>query len=348
MLTLRSLRRPAVVAAATASLALLLSACGSAENDPKDTAASPAAAAFPVTITSSLGDAVITEEPERIVTLGQGAAETAIALGHVPVGVEDYAWGSDDTGYLPWVHEAITAKGAELPKEFTGGEELDIEAIVELDPDLILAPWSGVTKEQFDLLSDIAPVVAYPGAAWSTPWQDEINIVAKALGQPDKGADLIADIKKQLADAAATRPDYAKYQFSYIYNTGPGTLGVFFPTEQRAEMVAALGLKPDPIVDTFEEVEGTESATIGLENANKLKDTDVIFTFYSDAKNREEIEAQPLYKAIPAIKNGAIVAPTEQPFVTASSMINPLTVPWAIERFLPMIDEAVAKAEAAQ
>ncbi|ROO83471.1 iron complex transport system substrate-binding protein [Actinocorallia herbida] len=346
MLTLRSLRRPAVVAAATASLALLLGACGSGENDTTDAAATPAAAAFPVTITSSLGDAVITEEPERIVTLGQGAAETAIALGHIPVGVEDYEWGSDDTGYLPWVHEAITAKGAELPKEFTGGEELDIEAIVELDPDVILAPWSGVTQEQFDLLSDIAPVVAYPGQAWTTPWQDEINIVAKALGLPDKGADLIADIKKQLSDAAATRPDYANHTFSYIYNTGPGTLGVFFPTEQRAEMVAALGLKPDPIVDTFEEVEGTDSALIGLEGAaDKLKDTDVVFTFYSDAKNRKEIEAQPLYKAIPAIADGAIVAPTEQPFVTASSMINPLTVPWAIERFLPLIDEAVAKAK---
>ncbi|MDX6743328.1 iron-siderophore ABC transporter substrate-binding protein [Actinocorallia sp. A-T 12471] len=341
MLSLRALRRPAAVAAA-ASLTLLLSACGATDAD-ETTGPAQETAAFPVTITSSLGDAVITEEPKKIVTLGQGSTETAIALGTVPVGIEEYKWGSDDSGYLPWVHEAVKAKGAELPKQFTGGEELDIEAILELDPDVILAAWSGVTKEQFDLLSDIAPVVAYPGQAWSTPWQDQIKIVSKALGKADEGEDLIGDIKKQLADAAATRPNYAKYTFSYIYNTGPGSLGVFFPTEQRAEMVAALGLKPDPIVETFEEVEGTESASIGLENADKLKDTDVVFTFYSDAKNRKEIEAQPLYQAIPAIKNGAIVAPTEQPFVTGSSMINPLTVPWSIERFLPMIDAAIAK-----
>ncbi len=51
-----------------------------------------------VTIESALGNAVITEKPERIVTLGMGSAETVIALGTIPVGVEKYAWGSDDTG----------------------------------------------------------------------------------------------------------------------------------------------------------------------------------------------------------------------------------------------------------
>jgi iron complex transport system substrate-binding protein len=40
-----------------------------------------------------------------------------------------------------------------------------------------------------------------------------------------------------------------------------------------------------------------------------------------------------------------VVAPTDQSFVTGSSIINPLTVPWALERFVPMIDEAVGKIE---
>ena len=40
---------------------------------------------------------------------------------------------------------------------------------------------------------------------------------------------------------------------------------------------------------------------------------------------------------------GTVIAPTEQPFVTGSSMINPLTVPWSLERYVPMIDEAIAK-----
>lgn len=338
-------RRALTASALTAALCLVLGACGSDGDTSADSGSAKGGGAFPVSIKSALGTAEITEQPERVVTLGQGSAETAIALGHTPVGVEKYEWGSDKTGYLPWVHEAVKKKGDELPKQFTGGEELDIEAITELEPDVILAPWSGVTQKQYDILKDIAPTVAYPDKAWSTNWDQQIDIVAKALGRPKDGAKLTAKIEKQLAAAAKKRPEYGKYSFSYIYNNGPGTLGVFRSEEQRVEMVSSLGLKVDPVVDTFKETEGTDSALIGLENGNKLNKSDLIFTFYSDPKSRQQIEGQKLYKSISGIKRGAVVAAEENPFVTASSMINPLTVPWTIERYLPMIDAAVAKAE---
>ncbi|MFF4172186.1 iron-siderophore ABC transporter substrate-binding protein [Streptomyces sp. NPDC001744] len=339
-------RRVLAAGAVAVSLGLMVTGCGS--DDGKDDAAGPAskapAGAFPVTVKSALGEAVIKDRPKRVVTLGQGSAETAIALGNVPVGIEEYPWGSDKTGYLPWIHEAVTKSGAALPKQFKGGEELDIEAITELEPDVILAPWSGITQKQYDILKDIAPTVAYPEKAWSTNWDQQIEIVAKALGQPEKAKELEAKIDKQLADAAASRPNYKNVTFSYIYNTGPGTLGVFKPEEQRVAMVSKLGLKVDPVVNTFKETEGTDSALIGLENANKLANSDIAFTFYMDEKSRRTVEAQPLYAAIPAVKKGALVYSHDTPFVTASSMINPLTVPYSIERYLPMIDKAVAKA----
>ncbi|MET7757230.1 iron-siderophore ABC transporter substrate-binding protein [Streptomyces sp. NPDC005389] len=340
-------RRVLVAGAAAVSLGLLVTGCGSDDKKKDDAAGSAGkapAGAFPVTIKSALGSAVIKDKPKRVVTLGQGSAETAIALGNVPVGIEEYPWGSDKSGYLPWIHEAVKKSGATLPKQFKGGEELDIEAITELEPDVILAPWSGLTQKQYDILKDIAPTVAYPEKAWSTNWDQQIEIIAKALGQPEKAKDLEAKIEKQLADAAASRPDYKNVTFSYIYNTGPGTLGVFKPEEQRVAMVSKLGLKVDPIVNTFPETEGTDSALIGLENANKLAKSDIAFTFYMDEKSRKTVEAQPLYAAIPAVKKDALVYSHDTPFVTASSMINPLTVPYSIERYLPMIDKAVAKA----
>ncbi|MFJ6657070.1 iron-siderophore ABC transporter substrate-binding protein [Streptomyces sp. NPDC091377] len=334
-----------LAAAGSLALALVLTGCGgSDEADAKggsDDAKS--SGAFPVTLDSALGEAVIESEPKRVVTLGQGSAETAIALGTVPVGVESYPWGSDKTGYLPWIHEAVKEKGAELPQQFTGGEELDIEAITELEPDVILAPWSGVTQDQYDILKDIAPTVAYPEKAWSTNWDQQIEIIAKALGKPEQSKTLIEKIDQQLGDAGATRPGYKDVTFSYIYTSGPGTLGVFKPEEQRVAMLSKLGLKVDPVVNTFKETEGTDSSLIGLENADKLSDSDIVFTFYTDEKTRKEIEAQPLYAAIPAVKNDALVYSADQPFVTASSIINPLTVPYTIERYLPMIDKAVAK-----
>ncbi|MFJ8748461.1 iron-siderophore ABC transporter substrate-binding protein [Streptomyces sp. NPDC102441] len=335
-----------VLAVTAAALALALTSCSSGtdsgEGKSKDSAKS--AGAFPVSIKSTLGTAEITEKPERIVTLGQGSAETAIALGQTPVGMESYEWGSDKTGYLPWIHEAVEKSGDKLPKQFTGGEEIDFEAIMELEPDVILAPWSGVTQKQYDVLKDIAPTVAYPDQAWSTDWDQQIDIIGKALGRTDDAEGLKDTIEKQLADAAATRPDYKNVTFSYIYTTGPGTLGVFKPEEQRVKMVSSLGLTVDPVVNSFKETEGTDSALIGLENAGKLKDSDLVFTFYSDDKTRKEIEAQPLYSGIPAVKKGAVIASSDNSFVTASSIINPLTVPWTIERYLPIIDKAVEAA----
>lgn len=334
----RTARRSVLLSGLVAA-ALVVAGCGSSE----PTTESADSDFETVTIEHALGTAVITAEPERIVTLGQGSAETAIALGTVPVGIEAYEWGSDETGYLPWIHDAITDRGAQLPVQFTGGSEIDIEAVAKLDPDLILAPWSGVTQQQYDALSALAPTVAYAEKAWTTTWEDQIRAIGKAMGKAPEADQEIAKIKAQFADTTAAHPEYADVSFSFVYNTGPGTLGVFFPDEQRVAMVRGLGLQVDPIVNTLPETEGTDSALIGLENAHLLKDSDLLFTFYSDDANRAEIEAQPVYRQIPAIARGSVVAPEDQSFVTGSSMINPLTVPWSLERYVPMIDEAVAQ-----
>lgn len=334
--------RSAIALAVTALLTL--SACSGGESSEETSQGS--GDWEPVTIDSALGTATIEEEPERIVTLGQGSTETAIALGTTPVGMEEYTWGADETGYLPWIHDEVTERGDELPELITGSTELDIESILELEPDLILAPWSGVTQDQYDLLSDIAPTVAYPEQPWTIEWDQQIEIIGEAMGQEDEAQGLIDDINTQFEEAR--NEEYEDLTFSYIYNNGPGTLGVFYPNEQRVAMVSALGLTPDPVIEDLRseyDEPGTQSALIGLENADQLSDSDLIFTFYMDEASREEIEAQELYAGIPAVENGAIVAAEDQAFVTASSMINPLTVPYTLERYEPMIDEAVEHVE---
>ncbi|MDT0407126.1 iron-siderophore ABC transporter substrate-binding protein, partial [Streptomyces sp. DSM 41635] len=100
MLGFTRARRHTLAASATAvALAVVLTGCSSDGDSGKDADAAKdtgkSAGAFPVSIKSSLGTAKIEEQPKRIVTLGQGSAETAIALGQTPVGIESYPWGSD-------------------------------------------------------------------------------------------------------------------------------------------------------------------------------------------------------------------------------------------------------------
>ncbi|WP_209325556.1 iron-siderophore ABC transporter substrate-binding protein [Brevibacterium renqingii] len=333
--------RRAVLAGAIVALSLTAAGC---EQGSEDSGSAGSAGFETVTIKHALGEAVIESEPERVVTLGQGSTETAIALGKTPVGMEEYAWGSDDTGYMPWIYEAVKDRGDKLPEQFQGDTELDVEAVAALEPDVILAPWSGVTAEQYKQLDAIAPTVAYPEQPWTIEWDDQITTIGKALGHEKESEGLVKDIRKQLSDAK--REEYKGLTFSFVYNSGPGTLGVFYPTEQRVALVSALGLTPDPVIDELKkeyDEPGTDSALIGLENADKLNDSDLLFTFYSDEKNRKEVESQGLYANIPAVKAGAVVAPKDHAFVTGSSIINPLTVPWTLERYVPMIDKAVEK-----
>lgn len=296
-----------------------------------------------VSIKHALGTAEIKAEPQRVVTLGQGSAETAIALGVTPVAVEKYDWGADESGYLPWVKEAVEKKGDDLPALIEGQDKLSAEEILKYDPDLILAPWSGITPEQYEQLSAIAPTVAYPKEPWTITWQEQIETVATALGKADQADSLIEGIDNEFKQAA--KPEYGETTFSFIYNSGPGTYGIFMPTEQRVAFVEKLGLVVDPVIDEFKSsiVAGTDSASISPENLNKLDSSDLIFTFYTNDDLRKELHADSTYSGIAAIARGSEVAPTDQSLVTASSMINPLSVPWVLQRYTQQIDEAIAK-----
>ena len=74
---------------------------------------------------------------------------------------------SDENGLLPWTGEKY---GIRCRKScyFDDMDGLDYEAISNANPDIILAAYSGITQEEYDLLSKIAPVLAYPKLPWQT------------------------------------------------------------------------------------------------------------------------------------------------------------------------------------
>ena len=334
-------RNPMLALLAVVALALGLAAC-SADNS---SGTGKSDANFEkVTIQHALGTAEITSKPERVVTLGQGSAETAIALGTIPVAMEKYEWGADESGYLPWVKEAVEEKGAELPALIKGQDDLSAEEVLKFKPDLILAPWSGITEEQYQQLSAIAPTVAYDKEPWTITWERQIDVVATALGEKDRAQGLKDDINKEFEEAS--EPEYKDTTFTYIYNLQtPEKLGIFMPSEQRVVFVSKLGLTLDPVVDEFKDKvkAGTDSAEISQENLDKLDSSDLIFTFYMDNEVRKLMYEDPFYANIPAIKKGAEVALANQSLVTATSMINPLSVPWAMGRYKEKINEAIEK-----
>lgn len=134
------------------------------------------------------GETTIEKKPERVATIAWANHEVPLALGIVPVGMAAATWGDDDdNGVLPWVEEKLEELDAETPVLFNNDDGLDYEAIADTRPDVILAAYSGLTEEEYDQLSKIAPVVAYPEVAWGTSVEDMITLDATALGLADEG-----------------------------------------------------------------------------------------------------------------------------------------------------------------
>src|SRR3712207_3369263 len=150
--------RPALRGAALAAAALVLSSCGAGEDSAAGSGgtASGSSEAFPVTVGTAFGDVTVEEEPTRVVALGWGDAETALALDVQPVGASDWL-GFGGEGVGPWAE----GRYDEAP-EIIETLEPSLEAIAALEPDLILDTRSAGTQERYDAPRANAPVVGAP------------------------------------------------------------------------------------------------------------------------------------------------------------------------------------------
>ena len=57
----------------------------------------------------------------------------------------------DENGLLPWTAEKYKELGVENPVVYDDVDGLDYEAISDSNPDVILAAYSGLTQEEYDL-----------------------------------------------------------------------------------------------------------------------------------------------------------------------------------------------------
>ncbi len=337
-----------LAASAATLLALSLAACSSAA----DTAAEPGqdgdettaeSGAFPVTIEHALGTTTLEAKPERVATVQWANQEVPLALGIVPVGMAAANFGDDDgNGILPWVEEKLDELGGEAPVLFDETDGIDFEAVADTQPDVILAPYSGLTQEDYDTLSEIAPVVAYPEGPWATPWRETIELSSEALGLKDEGDQLVADLEQQIADAVAAHPGLEGTSTMFLTHVDESDLSqvsFYTPHDTRAGFFEDLGLTTPQSVADISAGSDEFSQTVSAEQVDTFADVDLIVT-YGGEDLVATLEGDPLLSQIPAVANGAIVSlPGSEPFGTAA---NPtaLSISWVLDDYVAALAEA--------
>jgi iron complex transport system substrate-binding protein len=337
-----------VLVAAPATVLLALAGCSTGPTGgaaTSGTGASAAAAAYPVTVAHAHGETTIEKAPTRIATIGWADADVVAALGITPVGAPKITWGGNAKGSTDWFDAQLASLGAEDSDvtRYDDSAGVPFDAIAATSPDLILGLSSGVTKEEYDKLSKIAPVVAYTKAPWGTPWQDQLATIGTALGKEQEAARLRTDTEKTIADALAKHPDIKgkKAAWAWFSPTDLSTIGLYTTSDLRPQMLREFGFVDSPTVVELSRADPAAfSVNLSAEKASTL-DADLVVFYAEKGAGADAITGNALLSQIPALKRKQYVASADNAVALSMSLPSPLSVRTAVDEFLPKIVSAL-------
>ena len=338
-------RKSFILGAASLSTTTLLAACGRSKSVSSTTSGKT------ISIKHVYGTTEVPADATKVATVAWANQDVLLALGIMPLGFSKQTWGvTDGSGMLPWTKEKVdelTANGAAQPKLFDddGGVKINPQAVNATKPEVILAVYSGMSKEEYETLSKIAPTVAYPKVAWGTPWRETIAINATAVGKKTEGDTLVADLEKQVADAVAKHPQIKGKAAAFCYTAeGDATkFGYYTTADPRTAFLPDLGMKvPASVEKTSKENASAFNVDISTENADSLNDFDLI-VMYGTESDLAAMQANSLLSQVRAIKNGAVAFVGNSDPMAASTNPGPLSIPWGIEKYVGLIATAAGK-----
>ncbi|HJC68105.1 iron-siderophore ABC transporter substrate-binding protein [Brachybacterium sp. EE-P12] len=334
-------RRHALAASGLAALAL--AGCGGSSDDgASGSGASDGGAArsngasagtFPATVTTEFGDVTIEEAPTRVVALGWGDAEIALALGVQPVGASDWLdFGGNGQG--PWAADLYDEDPTLIDTL-----EPSFEAIAALEPDLILDVRGSGDQDRHDRLAEIATTVGIPpgGANWLTTMEDHVALISGALGIPEQGEQLLAQVDAAYADVAEAHPEWEGKTVTAAARTSEGW-GAYIEGGGRLETLARFGFVQNPTIAELPADEGGFSVDISSENLDQLEaDLIVAFPIYLKPSVITD-DAQ--WQSLEAVEDGRAVV-LDGDVSDAFSASTPLASIYAVDQLTPLFEEAL-------
>ncbi|MDO6480716.1 ABC transporter substrate-binding protein [Shimia thalassica] len=152
------------------------------------------------------------QAPSRIVSVGGAITEIVYALGE-----EDRLVARDTTSNYPAAALALPNVGYI--------RRLSPEGVLSVNPDLILAEEGAGPPEAVELLQEAAvPMIEVAGGYSQQAILDRIRTVADVLDVPDKGEDLAARVKADLAIAVAATEGLDEKRVLFILSMQGGRI----------------------------------------------------------------------------------------------------------------------------
>lgn len=291
-----------------------LAACGGGDDGAQPTVTPTVTSR---TISTPRGDVVVPVAPQRIVALLY-ADGVLLDVGLTPIGVQMI----DESTLLP---EQVAALQDVQQVTFGAENEIDVEQVAKLQPDLILGAFRAGTEIPYDALSVIAPTVIFDLAS-AAEVREQTIVIADVVGRRAEAEQWRADYQARIAEIQAAHAEkIARTRWSLV--NGFTDDWVAYATHSwGGSILTDLGL-------TFgragADVVERSGAFYSLEQLNVLDDNDVILHFANNDGTFPETTAtlvDRLETTPAALKEGAQIHPLRYFFAdryrTAIELIN--------------------------
>ena len=187
---------------------------------------------LPVTVNSCDGETIVVDDTSRIlaVDLYGTLAEIVFSLG-----LGDQVVGRDASTGFP------EADG--LPVVTPGGHDLNAEAVLDLNPTVVLTDTSiGPPEVQQQLRDAGIPVIFFDDARTLDGIPSHVRAVAGALGVPEAGEELLDRTEAEIADALALAPaGHDPLRIAFLYARGGMVQLLAGPGSGADAMIRAVG-----------------------------------------------------------------------------------------------------------
>lgn len=254
-----------------------------------------------ITVKDAKGEVAIPAEPKRIVDLS-GNSDILSLLGYTVVGTAN----SDAYDYTKFpTYLQDTLKGASI-LGYSMQDAMDIEGILELDPDLIII--SGVQEKMYEQLKEIAPTIMVELA--QTDWRQDVITFATMMKQEERAAAWLKsyDEKAEKAGAAVRKENGEDATYLALLASG-GQLFVFDAAGIGSVFYEDMGLQKPANMPKQDSI---SLPVISYEGLADL-DADHLIVVGTDA-DMKALKKNSIYKAMRAVKNNKVTELPSSPY----------------------------------
>ena len=290
-----------------------------------------------VAVTHQFGETLVPAQLERVAVTGQYEEDSLIALGILPIAAVS-SRPDGDAFPTPWAYR-VTGDHR-IVDLGTPDSELDYKRLAELEPDLVLATRSDLSRSEYEALTTIAPTVARLSDTEQSQlsWKEHVQLLGGALSLEAEADQAILVAQASIFDAIRPHPALKGASFAWLKADNENEIQVASSSHASSRFLKQLGLVYPSDLD--DEV-GNERWGPLTDQLSARLDVDVLL-IEADSSLEEVLSESSLLGVSPSVERQEIVWVHRGTTLQAAlNTVTILSLEVLLEELVPKISDVV-------